>query len=323
MTYTITIDETPKKNILPIPNLQKKKATHKVKHRFDSDKKGQVWLPMANYFNQASDTLEGKEGKEKEPVFWGQDWAGADDLDEEPEKLEAGIFSGKVPKQFEIKSERGATSLERPFANIPRDIETERIPTYSQEYGLEEGTGKEDKGIDVIGFVGKQLEKVSEEARKETYGNMLKEIAERGAFYKPSSWAGQLTYNNLKKQGFASEDEFGRPYVTDKGKDLLREWKISFDEGSRVPKFEVEKDKAVEKIVKDTAEDKFGITPRKAEEISAEEIVGEMTPKTEPKVTIIPARKESFGEKLKEAEEKVVRKAKEEVKKIKEVFKKK
>jgi hypothetical protein len=252
----------------------KKKATHKVKHRMDSNEKGEVWLPMNNYFNEASDTLEPrKSGKEKEVKFWGQDWAGADDEDEKPERLEAGIFSGKVPKRFEIKSTREATSLERPFANIPKDVEIEEPQTYAQEYGLEEGGKAEDKGMDVIGFVGRKLQEQSEKARREVYGNMLKDIAEKGAFFKPQSWAGNITYYNLKKQGFAGEDEFGRPYVTDKGKDLLREWKIAYTEKSREPKFE-EKDEEVEKIVTEAEkQDRFGVTPRKAEEITAQEIL--------------------------------------------------
>jgi hypothetical protein len=319
--YKVTI-ETPTtrhKHVVP-----KKKATHKVKHRFDSDKRGQVWLPMANYFNEASDTLEGrKEGKEPEVKFWGQDWAGVDDKEDEGTETE--IWSGEVPKKFEIKSERQATTLERPFANIPEDEETKGIPTYSQEYGLEGKKGVEEEGFDVFGFVGRKLEEQSEKARKEVYGNMLKDIAEKGAFYKPSSWAGDITYNNLKKQGFASEDEFGRPFVTDKGKDLLKEWKISYTEKSREPKFEEKKDEKVEKIVTEAGKEDLGITPRKEEEATAEELVAEVsqTPKAEPKVEIIPARKETFGEKVKEAEEEVVEKAKEGVKKVKGWFKKK
>jgi hypothetical protein len=265
--FKVTIETPTAKHRHIIP---KKKATHRVKHRFDSNKEGEVWLPMSNYFNQARDTLEGKGGKEKEPVFWGQEWAGADD----EEEVKSEIFSGEIPKKFEIKSERKATTLERPFANIPEDEETKGIKTYSQEYGLEEGGNKEDKGIDVFGFVGKKLQEQSEKARKEVYGNMLKDIAEKGAFYKPQSWAGQLTYANLKKQGFADEDEYDRPYVTEKGKDLLKEWKIPYREKSREPKFEEEKDEKVERIVKEAGkQDAFGVTPKKPEEFSAQEIV--------------------------------------------------
>lgn len=264
---TIETPTTRKKHVAP-----KKKPTHRVKHRMDSNEQGEVWLPMQNYFNEASDVLEGrKEGKEKEVKFWGQEWAGADEEGAEE------VWSGEVPKKFEIKAERGATTIERPFARIPEDEETKEIPTYAQEYGLEErkeGTAKEDKGVDVIGFVGRQLEKVSEEARKETYGSMLKEIAEKGAFYQPKTWAGKVAYNNLKKQGYASEDEFGRPYITEKGKDLLREWKIPYKEKAREPKFEEPQKAEVEKIVKEAGkEDRFGVTPRKPEEIPAQEIV--------------------------------------------------
>ena len=265
--FKVTI-ETPTrhKHVLP-----KKKSIHRVKHRFDSNKEGEVWLPMANYFNEAKERLEGKEGKEKEVKFWGEDWAGVNDEDEEAETK---IFSGEVPKRFEIKSERKATTLERPFANIPEDEETKGIKTYSQEYGLEEGGDKEDKGIDIFGFVGKKLQEQSEKARKEVYGNMLKDIAEKGAFYKPSSWAGNLTYNNLKKQGFADEDEFGRPFVTEKGKDLLREWKVPYKEKSREPKFEEKKDEEVEKIVKEAEKGRFEVAPKKPEEMTAQELVG-------------------------------------------------